>query len=170
MINSDLLWLYENFFWQKANLEKNNWDNIALIPKMETPESPGDYRHISLINSFLKIISKLLAWRLSKVMNSLMDNKQSAFLKGCCILDIITTAEELIFIIHKCRLPWHILKVDFSKAFDRVDWDFLFDMLKARGFGDRWIGWIKCILFSSKASIMINGSPNGYVQYQSGLC
>lgn len=136
---------------------------------METPESPGDFRPISLINSSLKIISKLLGTRLSKVMNLLVDNKQSAFLKGRHILDNIATAEELIFSIHKRRLPGHILKVDFNKAFDRVDWDFLFDLLEARGFGGCWIGWIKCILFSSKASILVNGSPNGYVRYKSGL-
>lgn len=88
---------------------------------METPESLGNYRTINLINSSLKIISKLLALRMSKVMNSLVDNEQFAFLKGCCILDNIATTEELIFSIHKHRLPRHILKVDFSKAFDRVD-------------------------------------------------
>lgn len=166
---TDLAVLCEDFFWQRANLERINWASIALIPKVDSPVGLGDYRPISLINSSLKIISKLLATRLSLHMNSLVDNEQSAFLKGRCILDNVATAEELIFSMHKRRLPGHILKVDFSKAFDLVDWDFLFDLLKARGFGDRWVGWIKCILVSSKASILVNGSPNGYVRYQRGL-
>lgn len=91
-------------------------------------------------------------------------------MKGRCILDNIVTAEELIFCrifcLHKQRLPGHILKVDFAKAFDLVDWDFLFDLLSARGFGDRWVGWIKSILSSLKASILVNGSPKGYTRYQ----
>lgn len=136
---------------------------------METAESLGDFRPISLIISLLKIISKLLAANLSKVMNLLVDNEQSAFLKGWCILNNIATAEELIFSIHKRRLLGHILKVDFNKAFDRVDWDFLLDLLKAKGFKERWIGWIKCILLSSKVPILVNGSRNGYVRYKSGL-
>lgn len=113
----------------------------------------------------MTIISKLLATGLSQVMNSLIYSEQSAFQKGRCILDNVATVEELIFSVHKRRLHVHNLKVDFSKAFDLVDWDFLFDLLKTKGFGDRWIGWISCILSSSKASILINCSPNRYVHY-----
>lgn len=68
-------------------------------------------------------------------MNELVDSYQSAFVKGRCILDNIATTEELIFSLHKRRLPGYILKVDFAKAFDVVDWDFLFDLLLSRGFG-----------------------------------
>lgn len=50
-----------------------------------------------------------------------------------------------------------------------MDWDFLFDLLKVRGFGDRLIGWIRSILLSLKANILINGSPNGYIHYKRGL-
>ncbi|XP_039123614.1 uncharacterized protein LOC120260240 [Dioscorea cayenensis subsp. rotundata] len=102
-------------------------------------------------------------------MDSLVDHAQSAFLKGRCILDNIAMAEETIFSIHKRRLMGHILKVDFAKAFDSVDWDFLLELLKARGFGHKWLGWISSILCSSKATILVNGSPSGYVRYQRGL-
>lgn len=116
-----MLKLCEDFYFGRANLERINWANIALIPKVEPSETPGDFRPISLINSSLKILSKILASRLSKVMNSLVDSDQSAFLKGRCILDNIATAKELIFSLHKHRIPRHILKVDFAKAFDHVD-------------------------------------------------
>lgn len=77
----------------RANLERINWANIALIPKVVSPDSPRDYRPISLINSSLKIVSMLLATRLGNVMNDLVDNNQSAFLKGRCILDNVAIAE-----------------------------------------------------------------------------
>lgn len=136
---------------------------------MESPESPGDYRPISLINSTLKIISKLLATRLGSVLDMLVDNAQSAFLKGRCILDNVAIAEELIYSMQKRKIPGLILKMDFAKAFDLVDWDFLLDLLRARGFGGRWIGWIDCLLLTSKANVLINGSPNGYIRYKIGL-
>lgn len=136
---------------------------------MESLESMGDYRPISLINSSLKIISKLLANRLRRVIDSLVDTTQSAFLKGRCILDNIATAEKLILSIHNRRLPGYILKVDFAKAFDLVDWDFMLNLLKARGFSDRWLSWIRNILFTSKSNILINGTPMGYIRYQQGL-
>lgn len=69
-----------------------------------------------------------------------MDSDQLVFMKGRCILDNIATAKELIFSIYKCRLPGYILKVDFAKAFDMVDCDFLIDLLTARGFRNRWVG------------------------------
>lgn len=70
---------------------------------MDTLESPGDYQPISLINFTLKIISKLLATQLGKIINRLVDIDQTAFLKGRCILENIALAKELIFSIHKRR-------------------------------------------------------------------
>lgn len=102
-------------------------------------------------------------------MNSVVDSDQSIFLKGRCIFDKIATPEELIFSIHKHRLLGHILKVDFAKAFDLVDWDFLFDLLRGRCFGERCMEWIPSILFFSKGNILVNGSPNGYIRYHRGL-
>lgn len=136
-VKVDLWKLCGDFYFRRANLEKINLSNIALIPKVDTPDLSGDYCPISLINSTLKIISKELASRLSKAMNALVDNTQFAFLQGQCILDNIATAEELIFSIHKRRLSRHFLKVDFAKAFDMVDWEFLMDFFRACGFGER---------------------------------
>lgn len=75
----DLLQLCENFFFRRANLERINWASIALIPKVEMLEYPGDYQPISLINSSLKILSKIVASRLSRVINSLVDTDKVAF-------------------------------------------------------------------------------------------
>lgn len=71
--------------------------------------------------------------------------------------------------MNKRRMPGYILKVDFAKAFDLVDWEFLLDLLKARGFGPKWMEWMKNILASTKANVLINGSPNGYIRYLRGL-
>lgn len=78
-IKTDLFKLCENFYFRKANLERINWANIVLIPKVETLESPGDYRVIGLINSSTKIISKMLASRLNKVINQLVDKASPHF-------------------------------------------------------------------------------------------
>lgn len=58
------------------------------------------------------------------------------FIKGRCILDSIVAAEELIFSLRKRNLTRDILKVNFSKVFDMVDWDFLLKLLQPRGFGN----------------------------------
>lgn len=125
---------------------------------MESPNNLVDFCPISLINSSLKIISELLAMCPSRVIDSLVDKAQSAFIKGRCILDNIVTTKELIFSLQKCRIPVYVLKVDFSKAFDMVSWNFLLEMLVAHGFGTHWVRWINLILCSSKGTILVNGS------------
>lgn len=161
--------LVKDFYLGMVNLERINWANIVLIPKKPDKEDVRDFRPISLINFSLKIISKILANRLNCVINDLVDSTQSAFIKGRNIANNVTAAEELIFNIQSWKINSHIFKVDFQKSFNIVDWDFLFEILSARGIGWHWISWIKTILMTPKANILVNGFPAGYVRYQRGL-
>ena len=65
---------------------------------------------------------------------------------------------------HDSDIEVVFLKIDFENAFDSVNWDFLFELLKARGFGQRWIDWIKICLFSGTSSILVNGKPDNYIK------
>lgn len=122
-----------------VNLERITWSNILLIPKKNGAFELSDFRPISLINGALKIIYKILASRLSLMINDLVDNIQSAFIKGRSILDNIVALEELILSVQQRHLNGHIFKVDFVKAFDMVDWEFFFDILVVRDLGSKWI-------------------------------
>lgn len=73
-MKDDLVNLCANFFEGSANLKCLNWVNLVLIAKTDSPEFVSDFRPISLINSSCKIISKLLANRLSRVINDLVDD------------------------------------------------------------------------------------------------
>lgn len=71
--------------------------------------------------------------------------------------------------MQKKMLAGYILKVDFTKAFDLVDWEFLLDLLRAKGFGVQFMACIEKILSFTKANVLINGSSNGYIHYDRGL-
>jgi hypothetical protein len=103
---------------------------------VEEARDMRNFRPISLINCSFKIFSKVLTNRLSKVAQRLISVNQSAFIKGRYILESVVVAHEIVHSLHKSGAPGLILKLDYEKAYDRVSWNFLFDMLTSRGFSD----------------------------------
>lgn len=85
------------------------------------PGFTSDFLPINLINSSIKIILKILATKLSKFIDKLLNLSQSTFIKGRNILDNVVVVQEVIFHIQKHRSTGNIIKFDFSKAFDMLD-------------------------------------------------
>jgi hypothetical protein len=102
---------------------------VALIPKVSSPLSLGDFRLISLLGCLYKLLAKVLAKRLAMVMDSLVASTQSAFLKGRYLVDGVMVVNEVVDMAKKSGKECLILKVDFEKAYDSVDWNFLDYML-----------------------------------------
>lgn len=111
--------------------------------------TPSGFRPICLQNCSLKILSKVLTTRLQKEIPSLIDLHQTSFIKGRSIADTFVYALELVQVCHKRKRPAIVLKLDFAKAFDTVNWDGLLRVLHARGFCQRWIQWMHTILSTS---------------------
>ncbi|GJT40402.1 RNA-directed DNA polymerase, eukaryota [Tanacetum coccineum] len=104
---------------------------VALIPKVLDPKVVSDYRPISLIGSLYKVVTKILASRLSLVISDLISDVQTAFLPNRQILDGPFIINE---ILARCKLKKQqamIFKVDFAKAYDSVRWDYLDDAVEA---------------------------------------
>jgi len=132
---------------------------LALVPKVRDPVMLEQYRPISLVGAMYKIISKVLAERLKKVLPSIIDESQSAFLKDRGILDSVLLVNEAIEDLRRRGRSGLCLKVDFEKAYDSVSWAFLYDMLQKLGFHSKWIAWIRGCMESTTVSVLVNGSP-----------
>lgn len=157
-------------FWEKGDLPKGcNVAFIALIPKISCPEGFKDFRPISMVGCIYKIIAKILAGRLKKVMGFLVGPHQSSFIEGRQILDSVLIAGELIESCKKSKKAAVLLKLDFHKAFDSVSWPFLTWTLEKMGFPPRWISWITSCVTSAAASILVNGTPSMPFKLQRGL-
>jgi Reverse transcriptase (RNA-dependent DNA polymerase) len=87
-----------------------------------------EFRPIALLNSSYKIFSKVLANRLQVVLNEIIGELQSAFLKGRYILDCVVTAHEVLHQIHIDKEEDLLFKVDFQKPFDYVSWTYILDI------------------------------------------
>ncbi|GKC18529.1 RNA-directed DNA polymerase, eukaryota [Tanacetum coccineum] len=157
------------FFTHNSFSRGCNASFISLIPKVHDPKSVSDFRPISLIGSLYKVITKILATRLSLVISDLISEVQTAFLPNRQILDGPFIINELISWCRHRKQQAMVFKVDFAKAYDSIRWDYLDDVLKSFGFGVKWRSWIAGSLSSGMASILVNGSPTSEFQLHCGL-
>jgi len=161
------------YFLNGGHLEEGlNDTNICLVPKVSSPTKVTDYRPISLCNVFYKLISKVLANRLKHVLPTIISPEQSAFIPGRLITDNILVAFETLHTMDtrlKGREGFMALKLDMSKAYDRLEWDFLEAMLRKLGFAPRWIHFLVTCVRTVTYSTLINGQPNGRIVLSHGI-
>ena len=128
IIKTDVCNAIQAFFHSGSLFKAFNHTFITPIPKLPNPEEVSHFRPISLCNVFYKIISKILVNRLKPIMDSIITPFQNAFIKGRNITDNILLAHEIIDVVRKKRGKrdsYGVLKIDVSKAYDRVNWNFL---------------------------------------------
>ncbi|GMI79095.1 hypothetical protein HRI_001578800 [Hibiscus trionum] len=153
-------------------LDSINHTRIVLIPKVNEPTIMAHFRPISLCNVLYKLISKVLVTRLQSVMPLCIDEAQSAFVPGRLSTDNIMAAFE---IIHSLRSKRHgkksflALKLDMSKAYDRVEWGFLESLLLKMGFDSDWVSIIINCISSVSYSVVLNGSVGNRFSPSRGL-
>jgi hypothetical protein len=112
-------------FHENGKLVKGiNSTFIVLIPKKDNPTKLNEFRPISLVGCAYKIMSKVLANILKRVMHNIISGVQSAFVKGRQILDGVLIANEVVDEAKRLKRDAVLLKVDFEKAYDSVDWNF----------------------------------------------
>ena len=132
-------------------------------------ERVRDYRPISLIHSFAKLLAKVLARRLAPHMNDLVRHNQSAFIQSRLIHENYKAVHLSAKLLHRSKVPSALLKVDIAKAFDTVNWSFLLSLLQHLGFSRRWLDWISLILFSASTRVILNGCPRRRICHARGL-
>ena len=170
IIKHDVTKAVLQFFSTGWIMPNYNLNNIVLIFKTNNAGSLSDYRPIAIANFKFKIITNILADRLSRIMPAITSIQQRGFIKGRSIKDCICLTLEAINLLHKKSFGANLaLKVDIAKAFDTLDWSFLLRVLKKFGFSETFCKWIHSILTSAKLSVSIKGKMHGYFSCTRGV-
>ncbi|CAI5643337.1 unnamed protein product [Oreochromis niloticus] len=140
----------------------------VLLKKGKDPTSCTSYRPISLLNVDVKVLAKILAVGLEKVLPTIISDEQNGFIKGRQLFFNVRMLLNVILSQHSTTNPEVVISHDAEKAFDRVEWSFLFAVLQRFGFKDRFISWIRLLYKAPQASVYTNGVSSGYFSLSCG--
>jgi hypothetical protein len=131
-----------------------------LIPKEERVTNTENFRPISFCNVIYKIISKVIAHKLKPILPFIISKEQSGYVEGRKIMDSIILVHDIIHSLKNTRMPGMLLNLDLSKAFGKLIWHYIKEVLAAFGFCPEWIDWILNLISSTFFSILVNRSPS----------
>ena len=173
-INTHIYQFYQDLFMEKQNVRGDlicDFLNELTVPLLTTRQLLNflknlikikdkiyisNWRSISLLNFDLKMISKSLATRVKKVLSNLNDASQTVYVNERFIGESSRLIDDVIKVCDIQKTSGYLLTLDFEKAFDSLNHNFLIAVLKKYGFGEDFVDWIKLFL-RDQESCVING-------------
>ena len=169
IIKDDLMALFTYFHKGELPLHNLNFGTIILIPKSKEAKQIQQYRPICLLNVSFKIFTKVATNRIVKIAQRIIKPSQTAFQPGRNIMEGAVILHETLHELHKRKQNGIIFKIDFEKAYDKVNWNFLQQALRMKGFHPVWCDWVKVFVQGGNVGIKVNDQMGSYFQTKKGL-
>ena len=131
--------------------------------------SIGNWRPISLINVDTKIASKALAKRLETMLPDLIHYNQNAYVKGRSIFDTVRTIDDVIEYTKRVNMTGVLITIDFEKAFDSLNHNYLLKVLQAYNFRPFFVQWIRTFYLNVSSCVMNNDFASNYFNLGRGV-
>ena len=160
-----------NYAFHKGSLSISQKRGIiSLIPKKNKDKTILDnLRPISLLNVDHKILTKVLAKRLEKVLPKLINADQTGYVKGRYIGENIRLIQDLMFYTYKENPPAMAIFLDFRKAFDTIEWHYLEKVLTHFSFGPNFLQWFKTLNADISSCVLNNGHASCFFSINRGV-
>ena len=144
---------------QLNTIEKSGKDRTLL----------ENWRPISLVIVDTKIMSKVIAARVKKVLPSIIHYNQTGYVKDRFIGEAMRSIVDIMDFTDKENIPGSLLFIDFQKAFDSVEWEFLIESLKKFNFGRDFLQWMKTFYNIIQSCFINNGVSSNFFTLESGV-
>lgn len=172
VVGSDVTKFVLDILYDRRSLEEINHAFVVLIAKIPKPESLEHFSQISVCNVVYKIVVKVLANWIKLIISKIISPNQGAFIPGRVIFENILIAHEILHQMrsHRTKANLMVLKMYLSKAYDRVEWNYLIQVLGEMGFGQKWLQLIYKYISTSSYQVLINGQLGKRFNSLRGLC
>ena len=149
----------KNIFRERIIPLTFNQTHIALIPKIKGPESIGSFKPISLCNKVYKVITKIIVTRIRPLLDKLVSPFQLVFVPGRKGVDNVVIVQELIHTVSKKKgkVGYMVVKINLEKAYDRLEWSFIREVLYAANFPPDLIQLIMSCVSTATTLVLFNG-------------
>lgn len=170
MIKEDVISATLQFFTEGWVSPSYNSNTLVLLPEVKEADKIEKYRPIALANFKFKIISKILADILAKVLPQIISKEHKGFIRGRSIRDCVSLTSEVANLLHKKIIGGNImLNLDIAKAIDTLIWNFILKVLHQFSFYEKFFWWNHSILNLANISVSSNGQFHGFFKCQRGV-
>ena len=153
--------------------ELSNSQRQAIITLLEKKGKDRSYlvnwRPISLLNFDYKLLTKVLANRVKKVIPSIISSSQTAYVRDRSITDSVKLVQDIIHLLDLQKSPGLLLLADFQKAFDSINWKYVIDILERFNFGPTFVRWVEIIYTNISSCVTNNGRSSHYFGLHRGV-
>jgi hypothetical protein len=153
----------------RVGVARLNFGILTLILKVQGADDIRQFRPIAPINVIFKFVAKAYAIQLSPIAHITISGAQSAFIRGSSIHEGVVSLQEIIHETKARKLRGVFLKLDFEKAYDRVDWGFLREVLLRKGFDPGWVHRAMGLVSGGQTAIALNREVGNFFRNGRGV-
>ena len=128
-----------------------------------------NWRPISLLNVDTKIMSKVIAARVKEVLPNVILSNQTGFVKDRDIGETVRSIFDIMDLTDAENIPGPLTLIDFQKAFDTLEWNFLLKCLEAFNFGHDFIHWVRLFYKNIQSCVINNGTVSDHFTLKRGV-